>query len=255
MARRMFHSDVTESDSFLDLPFSAQALYLHLGMSADDDGFVNAPRRIVRLTGTTVDDLKILVDKRFLLEFPDGVIVLKHWRLANTLKNDRFKPLRYPAHAAKIYIKENRIYTDHPIPGAVTLLERRASEVDSKRIPSGFQVDSQPKGTKEKRTEPKIAEVEAGGFQADEGFSTGLSTPEELAAAAEDRKMKLFGGELGKGVVFLSSEQIKSLLDKLGLDAFDYYVGKLADFIVKNGAKVKNHYSTILKWAEEDSGV
>lgn len=78
---------------------------------------------------------------------------------------------------------------------------------------------------------------------------------EDIATATEDKKLKSFRGELGQGVVFLSEEQIEDLLDKLDLDAFDYYVKKLADFILKNGAKPKNHYETILKWWRQDSGV
>lgn len=76
-----------------------------------------------------------------------------------------------------------------------------------------------------------------------------------LAEMTADRKLKLFRGELGKSVVFLSEAQIEDLLEKMDLDAFDYYVDKLASFIIDNGAKVKNHYGTILKWWRQDSGV
>ena len=84
---------------------------------------------------------------------------------------------------------------------------------------------------------------------------TGNTTEPEIAAATADKKLKLFHGELGQGVVFLSEEQIGDLLEKLDLDAFDYYVKKLADFIIKNGAKPKNHYETILKWWQQDAAV
>ena len=76
-------------------------------------------------------------------------------------------------------------------------------------------------------------------------------TEEETAAAAY-RELKYFQGELGKGVVMLSEEQVEKLLDTMGLDAFDHYVSKLANFIIKNGASVKSHYETILKWWRED---
>ena len=85
--------------------------------------------------------------------------------------------------------------------------------------------------------------------------ATTNTTEPEIAAATADKKLKLFHGELGQGVVFLSEEQIEDLLEKLDLDAFDYYVSKLASFIIKNGAKVKNHYETILKWWRQDGGV
>ena len=78
---------------------------------------------------------------------------------------------------------------------------------------------------------------------------------EDAAAAAADRKLKMLGGSLGQGVVSLSDYQIDSLLDKMGVDMFDHYVRKLSDFIIKNGASVKSHYSTILKWWTEDSTV
>lgn len=87
--------------------------------------------------------------------------------------------------------------------------------------------------------------------------ATTNTTENEGAATAtdEDRKLKFVGGELGKGVVLLSDEQIGSLLDTMGLDSFDYYVDKLANFIIKNNAKVANHYETILKWWQEDAAV
>lgn len=249
----MFHKNVVESDAFLDMPTSAQALYFHLGMHADDDGFVNGPKRIVRLVGANIEDLRLLIDKRFLLEFENGVVVVKHWRIANSLKNDRAKMPQYPELAARIYIKENRSYTDHPIEGAVSLLENKMQYLESKRNPNG--IPEEGKGTEGNRTEGNRAEAEAGGIHGSGHFSTVFSTTEELAQATADRKLKLFGGELGKNVVFLSEDQIADLLDKMGIDAFDYYVDKLASYILKMGAKPKNHHATILKWWKEDSAV
>ena len=80
------------------------------------------------------------------------------------------------------------------------------------------------------------------------------NTNEDTAAAA-DRYVKVIGGELGKNVVFLSEGQISDLLDKMGLEAFDYYLDKLSTFIIKNGAHVKNHYETILRWWQEDGAI
>lgn len=251
--RRMFHKSIVESDSFLDMPTSAQALYFHLGMHADEDGFVNGPRRIARLIGASDGDLQLLIDKRFLLAFPNGVVVIKHWRVANSLKNDRAKLPQYPELAAKIYIKDNRSYTDHSSPGTISLLEHKRNVLESKRNPNG--IPAEQSIAEQKRAEHSRAEAEAGGFRAGGSYSTEFSTPEELAASAADRKLKLFQGELGKGVVFLSEAQIVDLLEKLDLDAFDHYVDKLANFIIDKGARVKSHYETILKWWREDSGL
>ena len=82
-----------------------------------------------------------------------------------------------------------------------------------------------------------------------------ITEPEFTAATATDKQLKLMNGELGKGVVMLSEEQTEDLLNKMDLDCFDYYVDKLASFIIKNDAKVKNHYETILKWWDEDRGI
>lgn len=85
--------------------------------------------------------------------------------------------------------------------------------------------------------------------------TTGTATePHDTAAAAAEYALQSIKGELGKGVVFLTEAQISSLLEQLDLDAFDYYVDKLASFIIRNDAKVKNHYETILRWWREDSG-
>ena len=81
------------------------------------------------------------------------------------------------------------------------------------------------------------------------------ATTNDDTAAAADRYVKVIGGELGKNVVFLSEGQISDLLDKMGLEAFDYYLDKLSTFIIKNGAHVKNHYETILRWWQEDGAI
>ena len=244
--RRMFHTGVVESDAFLDLPLAAQALYFHICMHADDDGFVNGPKQITRMLGATPDDLTALIETGFLLWF-DGSAVVKHWRMANSLKNDRFKTLRYPKAAKQLYIQENRSYTLSPENSEPNLFLMRQAELASRK-PSGTQPDStrnpnltEPNLTESNRIESNLAEPNLTG-----------ETPED-AAAAEDKNLVYMKGALGKGVVLLSQEQICSLLDTMGIDSFDFYVKKLADFILKNNAHIKNHYQTILKWWEEDS--
>lgn len=107
----MFSPDIVCSDAFLDMPSSTQALYFHLGMIADDDGFVN-PKRAIRNVGASDDDLKVLLAKRFLLAFKDGVVVIKHWLIHNLIRADRYKPTRYLEHKNTLFIKENKAYTE-----------------------------------------------------------------------------------------------------------------------------------------------
>lgn len=109
----MFSIKITESDAFLDMPLSAQALYFHLGMNADDDGFVNNSKKIKRSIGASDDDLKLLIAKRFLLSFPNGIVVIKHWKMNNYIQKDRYKPTVYQDEKNALTIKENNSYTDN----------------------------------------------------------------------------------------------------------------------------------------------
>lgn len=126
--RRMFAKTIVDSDAFLDMPLSSQALYFHLSMRADDDGFVNNPKKIQRMIGCSDDDLKLLIAKRFVLIFDSGVIVIKHWRLHNTLRKDRYKPTIYQEEFKKLILKSDGGYTD--------------------RLPSGCQADDKEETTK-----------------------------------------------------------------------------------------------------------
>lgn len=108
----MFSKQITTSDAFMEMPASSQLLYFHLNMEADDDGFVANPKRIVKVVGAGEDDLKILLAKRFLLGFPSGVIVIKHWLIHNTLRMDRYAETGYTEEKKLIKIKENKAYTE-----------------------------------------------------------------------------------------------------------------------------------------------
>lgn len=110
--KRMFTQKIIDSDAFLDMPLSSQALYFHLNMRADDDGFVNNPKRIQRTIGASGDDLKLLVAKRFVIGFDSGVLVIKHWRMHNTLRKDRYNPTQYQDELALLDVKGNNAYTE-----------------------------------------------------------------------------------------------------------------------------------------------
>lgn len=92
--RRMFAKSVIDSDDFLDMPADAQLLYFHLSMRADDDGFIT-PKKIMRMIGASEDSLKILVLKKFVIPFDSGVIVIRHWKVNNYLRNDRYNETQY----------------------------------------------------------------------------------------------------------------------------------------------------------------
>ena len=110
--KRMFTMKIVDSDAFLEMPLSTQCLYFHLNMRADDDGFIGNPKKLMRsIGGVSDDDLKLLIAKRFLLLFDDGVIVIKHWRMHNTLSKNRYHETQYLDEKSLLRLKENGSYT------------------------------------------------------------------------------------------------------------------------------------------------
>ncbi len=112
--RRMFTKKVTDDDNFMALSSSAQALYLHLSMSADDDGFSNQVSISMFKAHASVQDLQALLEKRYIYQFENGVIVIKHWRMANALRKDRYTPTAFQEELAQLGVKENGSYTRLP---------------------------------------------------------------------------------------------------------------------------------------------
>lgn len=108
--RRMFSKTIIDSDFFIDMPLSAQSLYFHLSMRADDDGFINNPKKIQKMIGASDDDLKLLLAKRFLIPFESGIVVIKHWKIHNYIQKDRYKETIYTDEKQKLLTKKNKEY-------------------------------------------------------------------------------------------------------------------------------------------------
>ena len=123
--RRMFAKTIIDSDMFLDMSLSTQALYFHLSMRADDDGFVNNPKKIQRMIGCGDDELKMLVAKKFIIPFESGICVIKHWRIHNYIRTDRYKETPYQEEKSQLILKDNNSYT-------------LSNEVTTVGIPSGI---------------------------------------------------------------------------------------------------------------------
>lgn len=144
--RRMFAKTIIDSDAFLDMPLSAQSLYFHLSMRADDDGFINNPRKIQRMIGASEDDLKLLLVKRFLLPFDSGVCVVKHWLIHNLIKADRYKATVYQEEKAQLLIKKNKAYSLNSAQQETELLasgDSFGTQVEPNRSQVGTHVESQ----------------------------------------------------------------------------------------------------------------
>ena len=115
--KRMFSKDIVQSDFFVEMSLSAQALYFHINMEADDDGFCDRPIQIMRMVGANKEDLRQLIERGFLMTFTEraGLVVVKHWRINNTLRADRYKPTNYRQFAETLLIKKNKSYTFEPV--------------------------------------------------------------------------------------------------------------------------------------------
>lgn len=135
----MFAKTIVLSDAFLNLPMSARCLYFTLSMLADDDGFVNAPRSIMRQCGASEDDMSILAAKKFVIIFADGILVIKHWRINNYLRSDRYTETKYTDKKKALIVDDNGSYRINPsaevanigIPPGIPSIGKDSIEKDS----------------------------------------------------------------------------------------------------------------------------
>lgn len=138
--KRMFSKTIIDSDAFLDMSLSTQALYFHLSMRADDDGFVNNPKKIQRMIGAGDDELKMLIAKRFIIPFESGICVIKHWRIHNYIQKDRYKETVYKEEKSHLILKENKSYkyVDTPciqnVSSSETQIRLDKTRVDKNRL-------------------------------------------------------------------------------------------------------------------------
>ena len=129
--RRMFAKTIIDSDAFIDMPQSTQLLYFHLSMRADDEGFINNPKSIMRNIGCKEDDIKLLIAKKFIIPFESGVVVIKHWKIHNYIQADRFIPTKYQDEKTQLELDENKAYR---LP---------KNELDTQCIQNGYNLDTQ----------------------------------------------------------------------------------------------------------------
>jgi len=133
----MISLQIVDTDAFLEMPLSTQALYFHLVMRADDEGFVGNPNKISKLIGSNPDELKVLMSKRFILSFDSGIVVIKHWLIHNTIRMDRFNATHYQKELSSLILKENKSYTELRQPNVnqmSTVGMRKLSKVNLSKV-------------------------------------------------------------------------------------------------------------------------
>ncbi len=155
--RRMLAKTIIDSDMFLEMPLSSQALYFHLSMRADDDGFINNPKRIQRMAGASDDDLKILIAKNFLIPFESGIVVIKHWRIHNYIQSDRYKKTVYQEEMKMLKVNDNKAYT-LDVNNMDTSCIQHVSNVDTECIQDGYSLETQVRLGKDSIGEDRVVE-------------------------------------------------------------------------------------------------
>lgn len=217
--RRMFAKTIIDSDAFLGMPLSAQALYFHLSMRADDEGFVNSPKKIMRMIGANDGDMEHLIRKRYLLVFDSGVVVIKHWRIHNYIQNDRFKPTLYQEEKSQITTKHSKIYTEK-------------SFVDNQCIQNGYNLD----------TQVSIGKESIGKTSIEESNESNDSHPSSKSNKAKSIKRKY--GEYRH--VMLTDSEVSKLQSDFG--NVEELIKHLDEYMEISGRKYKNCNLVIRRW-------
>ncbi len=141
--RRMFSKKIIDSDEFLDMPLAAQALYFHLSMQADDDGFISSPKKTLRSIGASESDMELLIKKKFIIAFDSGIAAVRHWKIHNCIKKDRYKESIYLEEKRQLDCDENGTYikSKHSASGAEQPRSQAGTAMEPKWIQSGTKVD------------------------------------------------------------------------------------------------------------------
>ncbi len=212
--RRMFAKTIIDSDAFLDMPLSTQALYFHLSMRADDDGFINNPKKIQRMIGGSEDDLKVLCAKKFIIPFESGIVVIKHWKIHNYIQKDRYKETVYKEEKAMLSVKTNNSYT-LGIPDD--------NQMDTVCIQDVSRMEAQVRLGKDRLDQDNIDEP---------------SKPTKHKYG-EYKNVLLTDEELGK----LQNEFYD----------WEARIERLSSYVASTGKRYKSHYATIRNWARKDA--
>ena len=213
--RRMFAKTIVLSDAFLDMPLSARCLYFTLGMLADDDGFVNSPKSIMRQAGASTDDLNLLMAKRFILAFDSGIIVIKHWRIHNYIQKDRYKESKYIDEKSTLTLDQNGAYTEC--------------------IQDVSTLDTQVRLGKD-RDRLEVGKGSVG--ESDEDINVPTKPIRHKYGLYEN--------------VLLTDEDYQKLVEEFPHD-YTERIEILSEYIASTGKKYKSHLATIRAWSRKDT--
>ena len=215
--RRMFAKTIIDSDAFLDMSVTARLLYYDLSMRADDDGFVNSPKKIMRMIGASEDDLRMLAARKFIIPFDNGVVVIKHWKIHNYIRKDTYRETSYKEQKELLELDENNSYRLLPLVDDTSTIRGRSVYDPSTQDSIGYSKDI-----------------------VRDNINNNIPTP---------KPSKHKYGEHSN--VLLTDDEYQKLIDRFPDDYIDR-INELSTGLALYGYKYKSHYLAILKWAEKD---
>ena len=250
--RRMFAKTIIDSDMFIDMPMSARLLYYDLAMRADDDGFVNSPKKIMRFVGASMDDMNVLIAKQFIIPFESGVVVIKHWRIHNYIRKDTYKETPYKDEKALLYLDKNNGYR----------LENECPSTNRQRT------------VNEPSTQVRLGKDRLGKVRLELGKDRDRERQElESAHAPENLPLEIAENKNNKNNendfnnsdnkkptrhkygtyknVLLTDEDMEKLKSEFP-DDWQNRIERLSEYIASSGKTYKNHLATIRVWAKKD---
>jgi hypothetical protein len=236
--RRMFNKEIVNSDAFSSMPISSQALYFHLGMEADDDGFINNPLRVVRTINVSADDLKVLQAKRFIIDFNTGIIVIKHWRKNNQIRTDRYKETNYLEEASQLYVKKDGTYTlNADNIGAIPFMATKTQPNNNQWLPqysvvkSSLVEISEVKENKEKNITTTNKELFNSSNSQDNDFMNRINNDTKVSGVFTDLERKLkwnFLQPKGRELTEFEARLLMEWIDKYPKPYLDHMISELS---------------------------
>ena len=224
--RRMFAKTIIDSDAFIDMPVTARLLYYDLSMRADDDGFVNSPKKIMRMIGASQDDLSVLIMKKFIIPFDSGIVVIKHWRIHNYIRKDTYNSTPYKDEIGSLELDENKAYR-------------------LKNEPRGRYVD-------EKSTQDRLGKDRLGKDRLGKDSVEGEPPPPPQDGNENEKEpVRHRHGEYHH--VMLTDEQYDRLLSEYGEYYLSLYIRKVDEYCQQYGKTYKDYNLTLRKWMAKDN--
>ena len=225
--RRMFAKTIIDSDAFIDMPISARLLYYDLAMRADDDGFVNSPKKIMKFVGASVDDMNVLIARQFIISFESGVVVIRHWKMHNYIRKDTYKETPYKDEKALLCLDENNGYK----------FENECPSTTCRRT-----VD-------EPSTQVRLGKVRIGKVRLES--THGELPPEDFENDLSENKKPIRHKYGTYKNVLLTDEDMDKLKSEFS-DDWQNRIEHLSEYIASSGKAYKNHLATIRAWAKKD---